>query len=275
MILVRDILDWLDDYAPFHYAAKWDQCGLQVGDPDGQVDRILVALDPLSASLREAEECGCQCVVTHHPLIFHPLKSVRGDEYPGSLVLRAVRSGLHVIAAHTNLDAAREGTNEHLARLFSLSAVEPLEIDPLFRGEPLYGGMGRIGSLPAPTTLEELVAKAANVLGHSGLRVVGDPGGPVHRVALCTGSGGSLVEQAVKAGCQAFITGDVKYHDARYAIEAGLAVIDVGHFASERLILEPLAAFLRSTAEKRRASVRVLVAMSERDPFWIPEAQRK
>lgn len=275
MILVRDILDWLGDYAPFRYAAKWDQCGLQVGDPSGHVDRILVALDPLSSALQEAEDRGCQCVVTHHPLIFQPLKAVRGDEYPGSLVLRVARSGLHVIAAHTNLDAAREGTNEHLARLFALGAMEPLEIDPVFRGEPLYGGMGRMGSLAVPTTLGELVAKAADMLGRCGLRVVGDPGGLVDRVALCTGSGGSLVDLAVKGGCQVFITGDVKYHDAQRAVEAGLAVIDVGHFASERLILEPLASFLRSTAESRQASVQVLVATSEKDPFWIPEAQRK
>lgn len=275
MILVMDILHWLGEYAPFRYAAKWDQCGLQVGDPKGQVDRILVALDPLSAVLREAEERDCQCVVTHHPLIFQPLKSVRGDEYPGSLVLRAARSRLHVIAAHTNLDAAREGTNEHLARLFSLSAMEPLEADPGFQGETLYGGMGRIGSLASPTTLGELVAKAADVLGHSGLRVVGDAGGLVHRVAVCTGSGGSLMDLAIRAGCQAFITGDVKYHDAQRAIEAGLALIDVGHFASERLILEPLAAFLRSMAENRQASVQVVVAMSERDPFWVPEVRRE
>ncbi len=271
MIFVEDILGWLSDYAPFRYAAQWDQCGLQVGDPRGAVERILVALDPLSAAMGEAEERNCQCVVTHHPLIFRPVKAVREDEYPGSLILRAARLGLHVIAAHTNLDAAREGTNEHLARLFSLSSLEPLEIDPAFRGESLYGGMGRIGLLAAPMTLGALVETAAGILGRSDLRVVGNRDGLVHRVALCTGSGGSLLDLAVRAGCHVFLTGDVKYHDAQRAVEAGLALIDVGHFASERLILEPLAAYLRSVAENRRISIQVFVATSERDPFWIPK----
>lgn len=273
MVLVQDILDWVNDYAPFRYAADWDQCGLQVGDPGGEVERILVALDPLSAVMEEARGRGCQCVVTHHPLIFRPVKALREDEYPGSLILKAVRWGLHVIAAHTNLDAAREGTNEFLARLFSLRSLEPLESDPAFRGENLYGGMGRIGLLPVPATLGSLVETAAAALGRRDVRVVGDLDRLVSQVALCTGSGGSLVDLVVKAGCHVFITGDLKYHDAQRAIEADLALIDVGHFASEHLILEPLAAYLQAAAKNREGPVEVFVATSERDPFRVTNCQ--
>lgn len=267
MVKVRDILTWIDACAPFRYAASWDNSGLQVGDPDARVTRVLVALDPTEQVLSEADERGCECVVSHHPLIFQPLHAVRVDKYPGNLVSLAIKKGIHLIAAHTNLDAAREGTNDQLARLLSLETAGSLEVDDAWLQERLYGGFGRLGRLDRPVSLGTLVQEIGRALGESGIRVVGDYGRQVQQVALCSGSGGSLIEAAIASGSDVYVTGDIKYHEARRALDAGLALIDIGHFASERLVIEPLADTLRSRATDNRLQLDVLVALKESDPF--------
>jgi len=269
MLSVRDILRWLDARAPFRYAMSWDRCGLQVGDPDAVVQGIMVALDPSAGTLDEALESGCRCMVTHHPLIFHPLTAVRMDEFPGNLVATALRKEINIIAVHTNLDAAREGTNDQLAGLLTLEIEGPIESDPSWEGEERYAGMGRVGLLPRPMRLEDLAGQLADALGGIKVRVVGDPDSKVLRVALCTGSGGSLIETVITRACDAYITGDVKFHEAQRALAAGLSLIDVGHFASERLVVQPLADYLRSEAAKEGFSSKVLVATGEKDPFRV------
>lgn len=267
MLKIKDIYNWLDGFAPFRYAQSWDQCGLQVGDPEAHVERLLVALDPSSAVIAEAEKRKCQCLVTHHPLIFKPLKVVRLDDFPGKLVARALNSGINVIAAHTNLDAAKQGTNDRLSELLSIENVEPLESEDAWSQQDRYGGMGRTGVLPKSMRLGNLLTLCERVLDAKGVRIVGDPDRQVLKVALCTGSGGSMLQQVIDSGVDVFITGDVKYHEAQRALEAGLALVDVGHFASERLIVEPLMNFLKAQAENTCTTLAVLAAECERDPF--------
>jgi dinuclear metal center YbgI/SA1388 family protein len=267
VVRVKQLITWLDEGAPFRYAASWDHCGLQVGDPEGEVKRVLVALDPSSRTLGEARERGCQCLVTHHPLIFRPLDALRRDRFPDSLVLLAARDGIHVIAAHTNLDAARIGTNEELARLLALDRTTALEAEANWMHESQYGGMGRVGELRQPTAARELARELGRILEIDVVRITGEPERVVHRVALCTGSGGGFLERVVALGVDAFITGDIKYHEAQRAVEAGLTLIDIGHFASERLVVRPLAAYLGRRCEEQQADVEVLVAGHEADPF--------
>ena len=267
MIRVRDIIGWLDSYAPFRYAASWDHCGLQVGDPEARVERIMVALDATSGVLKEAETHRCRCLITHHPLIFRPLDSVRFDGYPGGIVARAILKRINVIAAHTNLDAARGGTNEQLAGLLSLDRVEPLEIESAWAGEVRYAGMGCVGTLPRPLRLASFAESVARLLGSSPVRAIGDPKKQIVRTALCTGSGAGLIGRAICAGADVYVTGDIKYHEARQAEEQDLCIVDVGHFASEKLIVAPLAEWLRTKAVSERAAVEILAAQSEKDPF--------
>lgn len=269
MLFVKDILRWLDARAPFRYAMSWDRCGLQVGDPDAGVQGIMAALDPSAGTLDEALDSGCQCLVTHHPLIFHPLTAVRRDEFPGNLVVTALRREINIIAVHTNLDAAREGTNDQLAGLLALEDLGPLESDPTWEGEERYAGMGRVGLLPRPMRLDDLAGQMADALGGIKVRLAGDPDSKIHRIALCTGSGGSLIEAVITRACDAYITGDLKFHEAQRALAADLSLIDVGHFASERLVVQPLADYLRAEAAKEGFSAKVLVAMGEKDPFRV------
>lgn len=269
MVQVKHILAWIDRYAPFRYAAAWDQCGLQVGDPEAEVERIMVALDPSSSSIGEAQRKECRCLVTHHPLIFRSLSAVRLDQFPGRLVAEALKNGLNLIAAHTNLDAALEGTNDQLAHLIGLEAVEPLEIEAAWRAERSYAGMGRVGMLGEARSLGKLAGELQTSLGGIGIRVVGDPARGLKRVALCTGSGGSMIEEAIASGADVYVTGDLKYHEAQRAVEADLALIDIGHFSSERLIVGPLAEYIRGCASREMLRLDVLTACEEKDPFWF------
>jgi len=269
MVRVQDILEWLDAHAPFRLAAGWDRCGLQVGDPTAAVDRVLVALDPSLETISEAEQLGCQCLVTHHPLFLKPLDAVRVDQFPGGLVARALRSGVNLVAAHTNLDVARAGTNDTLAEMLSLTSLQPLEVDPSLCHEELYAGLGRIGLLPCAVPLKAFAEEVQRVSNGARARVVGDPSRLVLRVALCTGSGGSLVELAAKAGVDVYLTGDIKYHEAQRALEEGMALVDMGHFASERIIVAPVAEVLRARASLGELELEVFTASREEDPFWM------
>lgn len=273
MVQVADVLGWLDDYAPFRYAESWDRCGLLVGEPRAGVERVLVALDPTSATIEEAAAGNCECLVTHHPLFLRPLDDLRTDRFPGRLIAMALRNGIHLIAAHTNLDAARQGTNDQLAGLLGLEAVEPLASDATYSGEARYGGMGRIGRLRQPIAFTGLVDSVQTAMGGLAVRMVGDPERKVYRVALCSGSGASLLDQVIAAGSDVYITGDVKYHEAQRAVEAGLALLDIGHFASERLILAPLAEYLRTRAVSDGSPLEIRVASQEKDPFCFRDEQ--
>jgi len=269
MVRIKDIFQWIDSWAPFRYAESWDNCGLQVGNPESSVTRVLVALDPASCVLREAQELGSQCVVTHHPLLLRPINSVRTDSWPGSIISQALLSGISIIAAHTNLDAAPQGTNVQLKDLLEIDVIGPLDAGAVSCGGEQYLGIGLVGLLPRQATLESLAARLNRALGGTVVRITGDLRKQITRVAVCTGSGGSLMEKVLASGAEVFVTGDLKYHDARFAEESGLAVIDIGHFASEKLVLEPFGDFLRSKAKSEGAELEVFVSKSETDPFQV------
>jgi dinuclear metal center YbgI/SA1388 family protein len=269
MVRIEHILKWLDAFAPFHFAAPWDRCGLLVGDPMAAVERVLVGLDPTSETVREAEHLKCQCLVTHHPLFVQPLKAVRLDQFPGNLIFRALCRGVNLVAVHTNLDVSAGGTNDTLAAMLALHSLQPLEVEASHRQSARYVGLGRIGMLPRAVPLKAFAEEVRRAAGGRPVRVVGDSERWVLRVALCTGSGGSLVELAAREGVDVYVTGDVKYHEAQRAVEEGLALVDMGHFASERIMVVPLAEYLRSQAALEQVELEVLTAGCEEDPFWI------
>ncbi len=269
MVRIKDILQWIDSWAPFRYAQAWDNSGLQIGSLETPVSRVLVALDPASAVLGEAQGLKCQCVVTHHPLLMQPINCVHTDSWPGAIIAQALISGIGIIAAHTNLDAAREGTNAQIEKLLELDAVGPLDAEPEFCRDGQYLGIGLVGLLTREATVESLAATLSGVLGRTVVRVCGAARERVTRVAVCTGSGAGLIRKVLASHAEVYITGDMKYHDAKLAEESGLSVIDIGHFASERLVLEPFGDFLRSRAKSEGAELEVFISKSEKDPFKI------
>ncbi len=257
---LEDVLTRLDRIAPFSYAQPWDNSGLQVGDPQGEVQAVLIALEATEAVVEEARETGVQLILTHHPLIFAPLKTLRTDRYPGSIIASLVKEDLALVAMHTNWDAAPGGLSDALSEKLSLDVDGVLEPSPL--GE---GGIGRVGHLPRARTLKDLAHLLMETLPSPWARVVGEPERKVERVAVCPGSGGDLWPKALALGAQVLITGDVKHHQAREALENHLALLDLGHFATEAWGM----ALLAEKIKREMPSLAVSLEGSLRDPFTI------
>lgn len=259
-VTLAELLSALERLAPRGLAEPWDNPGLQVGHPAAQISAVMVALDAGEAQVREAASSGCQALVTHHPLIYEPLRALRLDEPVGAALALAVRQEVAVACAHTNLDAAAWGVSQVLAERLGLKDVAPLAPS----GNP-GEGMGRLGSLAGPVTLAELAALCRERLGADIIRCVAGGSEEIRRVAVCGGSGGALIGAALAAGAQALVTGDIRYHQAREA-EGRLALADCGHFFGERPVLERLAERLGEELEGR---VEARVCFSERDPFKL------
>jgi len=223
---IGDVLDSLERAYPRASAAAWDNPGLQVGDLSAPVTRVLTALDPTLEVIREATARGAQLVVTHHPLLFDPLTSVDVADPVVQVVAEALAANVAVIACHTNADVATPGVSDALAAALGLAVEGPLV------AEPPYGGTGRIGTFGAPTSVASLVVRCTAALGGQP-RLIGDSTVLLSRIAVCGGSGAAYLPDAIAAGVDAFVTGDIKHHAALDARAAGMIVIDAGHHATE------------------------------------------
>ena len=246
MVKCQDVMQAMERIAPRRLAEAWDNPGLLIGSPADEVRKILVALDVREETIEQAIEDGCDLIVTHHPLIFRGVKAVRTDDATGRKIARLIRADIAVFAAHTNLDSAAGGVNDVLAERLGL--VSPVSlVEGAADGEP---GLGRIGELPAPLSLEDFAAFVKTHLELSALRVVCAGSHAVHRVALCGGSGAEFIGRAAAKGADVYVTGDVKYHDAERAVGLGIHVLDAGHFATEQPIVASLAARLSNALGK-------------------------
>src|SRR5262245_49256413 len=226
-MLVAQLVAAIERLAPASLAEEWDNVGLMVGRHNQSVRRLLVALELRDEVLGEAKELGCDSVLTHHPPIFPALTRLTDDGEGARLVLDAAEARVAVLAAHTNLDAARGGLNAVLAEMLGLTdarALPPSEDAPDV-------GLGRVGRV-TPITLERLVARVSGAFSGPPIAYSGDPGARVEVVACCTGSGGSLIPEAREAGADAYVTSDLRYHDADRA--QGLPLIALPHARAER-----------------------------------------
>lgn len=272
---VEDIIGVLEQVAPLALAEQWDNCGLQVGARRRTVKKVWVALDPLLAVIDAAVDQGIDMIITHHPLLFRSLKCIDLEHGAGKVIGKAVEHGIALYAAHTNLDSAHLGINSRLADLMGLSRLEPLvpsETDTIPDAAAMQGaqtGLGRIGRLDPSQTVMQLIERVKRCLNISYVRVAGDPGVEVRRVAVCSGAGSSLMDVFLASDAQVYISGDLRYHDARAVEEAGRALIDVGHFASERIVIDGLADRLQQAVKAANWSVAVEACRLERDPFTL------
>jgi len=364
---IQDLLGLLNAQAPPVLAEEWDNVGLQVGDLSAEVSRVLVSLDATEATVAAALAAGAEALVCHHPLLFRPLRQVSLADETGRIVAAALRGGLTILAAHTNLDRAADGLNDWLAVRLGLQAATPLEAPegllyklvvfvpashqeilaealfdagagevgvydrcsfrssgsgsfrPGVGAQPFIGqvgettlveevrietlvpkealsrvvtrmlkahpyeavaydllplansrmdvGLGRIGCLPAATSLEEFTATVKTALGVSHLRRVGVATQRVKKIAVCGGSGASLLAAAARQGADVLVTGDVGYHDARRAESLGIALLDAGHFATEQIMVDGLAQRLAKRAKERGLAIEIHPFVGETDPL--------
>lgn len=265
---VKQIIDIINQIAPFALAESWDNSGLQVGDPAWQVSNILVALDATDKALAKAEKLGCDMLITHHPLIMSPEKQIDFSRMPGSAILISARSRIAVVSAHTNLDKATDGLNDYLAEKLGIFCTDAF-LAHVMENESLneIQGLGRIGQLGETMTLEQLACRLKEKLGIPRVRLIGDPGNIVSTAALCSGSGGSLTPQFLGSGTDVYITGDLKYHEARDIESHGKSAVDVGHFASESIAVELLKNRLRQMFDAVKYEIVINTYDQEQDPF--------
>ena len=240
---VHDILTFVETLAPLSMKYDWDNVGLLCGSAGQEVHKILVALDPFEGVCREAAEKGADLLVTHHPLIFRPRTSVTDGDDVGRSILFLAKHGISALNAHTNLDCAPGGVNDVLAETLGLADVEVL--DPLgVDGQGRPWGLLRAGAVEAQP-LPQFLAHVKTRLQVQGLRYV-DGGRPVRKVAVGGGACADELPAVLAAGCDTFVTADVKYNEFYDARAAGVNLIDAGHFATENPVVAVLAAKLRA-----------------------------
>ena len=235
MITVRDVEQALFDWAPKELAAGWDNVGHLVGEPDAEVKKVLIALDITEKVVNEAIAVGADVIVAHHPVMncaWHPVQHIQYDDAQGRMLIAMIRNSISAICMHTNLDAAEGGVNDALAEKLGLSGLEILNEEKI----------GRIGTLKSQLPLVDFVRFVVKSLGCNGLRYV-DAGKPVHRVAVGGGACSGYISQAIAAGCDTFVTSDLKYND--FLDTAGINLVDAGHFPTENVVTPMVAAYLR------------------------------
>lgn len=247
MIKVKDIMDKMEALAPSSLAEDWDNVGLMVGDLDQRVTTVFVCLDVTSDNVRRAAECGADMIISHHPLIFTPIKRIIEQDVSGSILRNLIRSEISVYSAHTNLDNADGGMNDALARRLDLTEIRRF-YDEECRdgaGKPL-SNIGRVGVLPSPMEMGDFTDMVRDSLGCRSIRYVGAPEDIVRTVAVCSGAGGDGIYSAYHAGADVYVTSDIRHHEAQLAFELGMNLVDAGHFETENIICSFVSAYLES-----------------------------
>lgn len=235
MSTVTHIYDAIDRLAPFWLTMDFDNTGILVGDRNREVSCALLALDCTPAVVEQARQLGAQLIITHHPVIFHPLKRVNED----AVVYQLIRSDIAVISAHTNLDIAQGGVNDALASAIGLRDCRGLEL----LNEQTGAWLGRVGTLPEPLSPEAFAAHVKSCLNAASVKFAAAPRA-IHTVALCSGSGADCLDAAISAGADALLTSEVKQHEYLAAAAAGISIFDAGHFDTEDIVIEPLRDYL-------------------------------
>jgi dinuclear metal center YbgI/SA1388 family protein len=245
---VADLVALAERLWPAAGAEAWDAVGLIAGELDAPVSRVHLAVDAVIDTVDEAVAADADLLLVHHPLLLRGVTTVAADRYKGAALTRLIRAECALLAAHTNADVVESGTSATFASKLGLVDVQPLQpgLDPA-------RGIGRVGRLPAPTTLGRLARALGALLPATatGIRVAGDFERPIETIALCAGAGDSLLGHPDVLAADAYITSDLRHHPASEAVEnariaGGPALIDVSHWASEWLWLESAAAEVRA-----------------------------
>lgn len=233
---IKEIAAALEEAAPLLLQESYDNSGLLVGDPEADVRSALICVDVTEETVAEAAALGAGLILSHHPVIFHPLRHLTGSTYIERAVGESLRRGIALYACHTNLDSAPNGMSWRLAAELGIGALRVLE-PAAGKGEG--AGFGVVGELPDAVPTLDYLRGVGRRLGVGALRHSAVVHERVRRVAVCTGAGGSLIGEALRAGAELYLTADLKYND--FMTPSGrLTVADIGHFESEYCAIELL-----------------------------------
>lgn len=263
MYRVSDVIEELEKLAPQSLKEDWDNVGLMVGDLNQRIETVFVCLDITSENVHRAIECGADLIISHHPLIFHPLSSVTESDAEGRIIRALIRNDISAFSMHTNFDKADGGMNDCLAQKLGLENIRRFMPDECREpGGKFSDGIGRVGTLECPMPMEDFVDYVRETLGSRALKYMGNPTETVQTVAVCSGSGGSNIYCAYNADADVYVTADLNHHHAQTARELGLNIIDAGHFETENIICE----FMREFISTRFSGLEIMV--SEAKPFF-------
>ncbi|MEJ2657608.1 MAG: Nif3-like dinuclear metal center hexameric protein [Desulfobacterales bacterium] len=330
---LADIIKVMESLAPSRLAEGWDNVGMQIGDPNWPVQTIRVALDPTHDVVAAAVKDGADLLITHHPLIFRPIKSIDFGNPLGGIIQTAIQHRMAIFSAHTNLDNAIGGLNDILASRIGLNDLKVLgngnvkqtekyklviyvpeayqqtvmtalfetkageigtysccsfwnkgegtfkpgplskpfsgKIGEIFHSYDAIQGPGRIGKLDKSMDLKTFASSIKRKIGLDHLKVAGHPDLPIETVAVCSGSGSGLISQFISSGAQVYVSGDLGYHDAKTVEALNLGLIDIGHFASEHLIVDVLTQRLKQILSETGMDIKVEASKLEHEPFMI------
>lgn len=258
MASVKEVRDFFDEIAPYYMKLDFDNVGHLVGCVGTSVTKALVALDITDEVIEEAIALGAQLIVSHHPLIFDAIKRVTDDDCIGRKIIRMLTNGVSAICLHTNMDTASGGVNDRLMAALGAEVTGLLSPHGTHPDGTPYG-ISRVGKLKAPVDFSDFLARTKQRLHCNGLRYV-DGGKPVEVIACCGGSGGGEMMKAYAAGCDTYVTADVKYDQFLQAKELGLNLIDADHFCTENVVVP----FMADALAKRFPEIETVISKIHR-----------
>lgn len=261
MPAITEIISLMRNFASEDMAEAWDNTGLLVGDEDLSVSNVIVALDCTEDCIAQAIQKKAELIITHHPVIFKPVKKVNTSSATGRKIINLIKNGIAVYCSHTNLDITENGTNDTLFNLLRLNDRETLIVENTT--------IGRAGYTDKEYTLRDFTEFTAQTLKSGTACFVGEEGHIVNKIGLCTGaaSGAKYMDAAAASGCDVYLTGDVSYHQAQYAAELGLNLVIAPHFSTEALITEILVRYLTKEAAALSLDVNFFVQENQKDIF--------
>ena len=257
-MLCRDIMEIIERTYPKHAAMEWDNVGLLVGRSDKEVAKVYVALDPTDDVIDVAISSGADLLITHHPLIFSPMKQIIDKHFIGSRVVKLLQHDISYYAMHTNYDVL--GMADLSAGMLGLDCcqvLEPTDVDGT-------KGIGRVGELSKEKTLLEVCELVKIKFGLDHVKVFGDENRMMKRVAISPGSGKHMSDMALDKNADVFITGDIDHHEGIDAVAQGMAIIDAGHYGLEHIFVDDITSYLRENLQGIEIEQAVI-----RHPFFV------
>lgn len=252
-----EIINIIEEFAPCHFQEEWDNSGLMVGDSEREVSSVLLALDCTLDVVDEALDSGVGMIITHHPLIFKGIKRIGAKSLQDRMLSKIIKNDLVVYSVHTNIDKVPEGVSGIMADKLGL-----INRVILSKSENEGVGLGIVGELTNETSAEDFITFVKERFGLSLIKSSKPLNGQVKKIALCGGSGGSLLSDAINSGAQVYISGDLSYHN--YFCEEGFMVIDIGHYESEIGVLD----LLMSIILKKIPNFAVLRSKRSKNPIY-------
>lgn len=231
-----ELISWLEKRYPADAAEEWDNVGLLTGEDTNEISHVFVALDLTEETLDEAIEAGADMIITHHPMIFTGLKKINNHSFTGKKIIKLIQKGIVYYAMHTNYDVL--GMADLSADYTRMHNTRVLCVTEERNGETQ--GFGRVGELEKEMTLREYAQLIRESLKLNEVKVYGDLDSKVKCAAVCTGSGKSMIGDAIRAGADVYVTGDIDHHTGIDAVAQGLALIDAGHYGTEYVFMDAM-----------------------------------